>query len=193
MKTEKEKMLLGEKYFVLDKEIQSIQANARRLTKLYNNTTSEECEERFSILKELLGGCTEATHIEPDFKCDFGINIYFKGFAVVNFDVLMLDTCPINIGENAFIGPRTCIYTVLHDMLPSQRNKPECFGKPVNIGNNVWLGGNVVVLPGVTIGDNVVVGAGSVVTKDIPNNVLAAGNPAKVIRKIEDSEVGNVF
>ncbi len=97
----------------------------------------------------------------------------------------MLDTCEIKIGKNCFMAPRTCIYTACHSLKPEERNTPTCFGKPVTIGKNVWIGGNCVVLPGVTIGDNVVVAAGSVVTKNVPDNVMVAGNPVKIIKKIE--------
>lgn len=185
MKTEFEKMINGEFYQALDPEIRAMQKKARVLTKEYNNTTLEDSKERLLILKELLGSCSDMTFIETGFTCDFGKNIYFEGMAVLNFDVLMLDSAPIRLGENIFIGPRVCIYTAGHAIDPVERLKPEAIAKPVTIGKNVWIGGSSVILPGVTIGDNVVVGAGSVVTKDIPANVVIGGNPAKVIRTIE--------
>jgi maltose O-acetyltransferase len=184
MSSEREKMIAGELYYVLDKQLQADQHRARKLTKQYNATDYAEGAKRNKILKELLGTCGEHVYIEPDFKCDFGYNIHVEGPLIANFDCLMLDTCEISIGKNCFMGPRTCIYTACHSLIPQERNTPHCFGKPVKIGQNVWLGGNTVILPGVTIGDNVVVGAGSVVVKDIPNNVVVAGNPAKFIKNI---------
>ena len=185
MKSEREKMIAGEVYCVMDEKLQADQQRARRLTREYNATDGTEGEKRNKILRELLGSCGEQVHIEPDFKCDFGYNIHVEGLLIANFDCLLLDTCEIIIGKNCFIGPRTCIYTACHSLIPEQRNTPTCFGKPVKIGQNVWLGGNTVILPGVTIGDNVVVGAGSVVVKDIPANVVVGGNPAKFIKNIE--------
>ena len=188
MMTEFEKMIHGEVYCPLDPEIQGMQRKARKLTKEYNATEPEDYPNRIRILKELLGSCSDMTFIEPDFKCDFGRNIYLEGRAILNFDVLMLDSAPIRIGEGAFIGPRVCIYTACHDIDPVERNKPQCFAKPVTIGKNVWIGGSAVILPGVTIGDNVVIGAGAVVTKDIPDNVVVGGNPAKILRTIEERQ-----
>lgn len=183
-KTEKEKMIDGEVYGVFDKELTQASARARMLTKQYNNTSPAEGEKRIQILKQLFGRCTDMTFIEPDFKCDFGFNIYIEGRIIINFDCLMLDNCEIHIGENCFIGPRTCIYTACHSLNPNERNTPTCFGKPVTIGKNVWIGGNCTILPGVMIGDNAVIAAGSVVCKDIPANIVVGGNPAKFIKKI---------
>ncbi|WP_186430426.1 sugar O-acetyltransferase [Clostridium sp. BSD9I1] len=181
-KTEKEKMIAGEVYSVFDKELVQASVRARMLTKQYNNTSPEEGEKRIQILKQLFGSCTDMTFIEPDFKCDFGFNIHFEGRIIINFDCIMLDTCEIHIGENCFIGPRTCIYTACHSLDPNERNTPTCFGKPVKIGKNVWIGGNCTILPGVTIGDNAVIAAGSVVCKDVAANTMVGGNPAKFIK-----------
>lgn len=185
MITEKEKMIAGEVHFALDAEIQNDKIKARKLTKEYNNTEPTESEKRIKILKELFGTCSDKVSIEPNFTCDFGYNIHIEGMLIANFDVLMLDTCEIRIGENCFIGPRTCIYTACHDIKAEVRNAPYLFGKPVKIGKNVWLGGNCVVLPGVTIGDNVIAAAGSVITKDVPPNTMVGGNPAKFIKNID--------
>lgn len=183
-KSEKEKMISGEVYNVLDPELQQASLKARRLTKEYNNTDPAEKGKRLQILKQLLGSCSDMTNIEPDFKCDFGFNIYFEGMAVVNFDCLMLDVGEIHIGENCFIGPRTCIYTACHSLKPEERNTPTCSSKPVIIGKNVWIGGSAIILPGVKIGDNAVIAAGSVVCKDVPSNTVVGGNPAKFIKNI---------
>lgn len=187
MKTEKEKMISGELYNVLDSEIKCDQKRARKLTKQYNMTEDDDGAERIKILKELFGSCSEQTFIEPTFKCDFGYNIHLEGMFIANFDCLMLDTCEIRIGENCFMGPRTCIYTACHSIKAAERNTPTSFGKPVKIGKNVWFGGNCTVLPGVTIGDNVVVAAGAVVTKDVPDNAMVGGNPAKIIKMIDQN------
>lgn len=183
-KSEKEKMIDGEVYNVLDNELRELSTKARMLTKEYNNTNPNEGEKRISILKQLFGSCTDMTFIEPDFKCDFGFNIYFEGRAIINFDCIMLDNCEIRIGENCFIGPRTCIYTACHSLNPVERNTPTCFGKPVIIGKNVWIGGGCTILPGVNIGDNAVIAAGSVVCKDVLEGTVVGGNPAKFIKNI---------
>lgn len=182
--TEKEKMLAGEMYSPADEELRKEFKNARRLIRLFNETTEEEVEYRTKLLKELFGGTGENIYIEPSFKCDYGSNIYVGENFYANFDCIILDVCEVTIGDNCMLAPRVCIYTATHPIDPIERISGYEYGKPVNIGNNVWIGGNSVINPGVTIGNNVVVASGSVVTKDIPDNVVVGGNPAKIIKEI---------
>ena len=181
---EKEKMIKGEMYFSADEVLVNERNRARRLTRAFNNTTEEELDKRTEILKELLGKTGENIYIEPNFRCDYGYNIRVGENFYANFDCLLLDVCPITIGNNAMLAPGVHIYTATHPLDPTERNSGYEYGKPVNIGDNVWIGGRVVICPGVTIGDNVVVAAGSVVTKDVPDNVVVGGNPAKIIKEI---------
>jgi acetyltransferase-like isoleucine patch superfamily enzyme len=185
--TEKEKMICGNIYHALDPELRELSTNARILTHQYNATMPNEDEKRISILKKLLASCTDNTFIEPDFKCDYGFNIHVTGFLLMNFNCVLLDVCKITIGDNVFIGPNTCITTASHPLLPQERLQSS-FGKPVSIGSDVWIGANCTILPGVTIGDGTVIGAGSVVTKSIPSNVIAVGNPCKALRPITEKD-----
>ena len=181
---EKEKMIKGEMYFSADEVLVNERNRARILTRDFNNTTEDELDKRAEILKELLGKIGKNIYIEPNFRCDYGYNIYVGENFYANFDCLLLDVCPIKIGNNAMLAPGVHIYTATHPLDPTERNSGYEYGKPVNIGDNVWIGGRAVICPGVTIGDNVVVAAGSVVTKDVPDNVVVGGNPAKIIKEI---------
>ena len=183
--TEKEKMIKGELYIASDEVLVNERLNARRLTRLFNNTLEDEIEKRTEILKELFGEVGENIYIEPTFKCDYGYNIKVGDNFYANFDCVMLDVCPITIGNNVFLAPGVHIYTATHPLNPEERNSGAEFGKSVKIGDSVWIGGRAVICPGVTIGNNVVVAAGAVVTKDVPDNVVVGGNPAKIIKSIE--------
>lgn len=185
--TEKEKMISGQNYNALDPELRVLSNNAKMLTYEYNNTRPDECEKRIEILKKLLGSCTDTTFIEPNFKCDYGFNIHVSGMLFMNYNCVLLDVCKISFGNNVFVGPNTCITTASHPIIPEERLGTS-FGKPVTIGNDVWIGANCTILPGVTIGDGAVIGAGSVVTKDIPERVVAVGNPCKVLRKVSEKD-----
>ncbi len=138
------------------------------------------------MLTALLGSIPENCCIEPSFNCDYGFNIELGRNFYANFDCLILDICPVTIGDNVMFGPRVSIYTAGHPLDAETRRGQYEFGRPVTIGRDVWLGGNSVVLPGVSIGPNSVIGAASVVTKDIPAGVLAVGNPCRVVREITD-------
>ncbi|MBS5938578.1 MAG: sugar O-acetyltransferase [Clostridium sp.] len=188
MMTEKEKMLSGNLYMANDKELKADMKKSRMLTRLFNNTTEEQKGYRAELLKELFKKTGENIYIEPPFRCDYGCNISVGNNFYANFDCIILDVCNVDIGENVFFAPRVCIYTAGHPIDADVRNTGLEFGKPVKIGNNVWVGGSTVINPGVTIGNNVVIGSGSVVTKDIPDNVIAVGNPCRVLRKITEED-----
>ncbi|WP_423409372.1 sugar O-acetyltransferase [Heyndrickxia sp. MSNUG] len=185
MKTEKQKMLDGELYNAGDSELVKERENARRLTRLYNQTTETEYEKRTYILKELLGSTGSQFYIEPTFRCDYGYNIHIGENFYANFDCVILDVCEVKIGENCFMAPGVHIYTAAHPINPYERIAGPEFGKPVVIGDNCWIGGRAVINPGVKIGNNVVVASGAVVTKDVPDDVVVGGNPARIIKKIE--------
>lgn len=188
--TEKEKMLAGMPYDTRDPELLSMYHAARRRMKVYNNLASDALEERRNILRELLRKVGEGVWIESPFFCDYGKFIEIGKNTFVNVNCMFLDDNVIKIGENSLIGPYVQIYTAGHPLKADERIlkdegfRYQTFTKPVTIGDNVWIGGNSVIFPGVTIGDNVTVGGGSVVTKDIPDNTLAYGNPCRVRREL---------
>ena len=182
--TEKERMLSGILYSANDSELKADSKKSRMLTRLFNNTTEEQKDYRVKLLKELFEKTGENIYIEPPFRCDYGSNISIGNNFYANFDCIILDVCKVEIGENVMFAPRVCVYTAAHPIDADIRNTGLEFGKSVKIGDNVWIGGNTVINPGVTIGNNVVIGSGSVVTKDIPDNVIAVGNPCRVLREI---------
>lgn len=188
IKTEKEKMIGGELYLASDPDLVKERKNARRLTRLFNDTLETEREKRREILKELLGSTGKYLNMEPTFRCDYGYNIHVGEEFYANFDCVMLDICEIRIGDNCLLAPGVHIYTATHPLDPKERSSGLEYGKPVTIGNNVWIGGRAIINPGVTIGDNVVIASGAVVTKDIPDNVVVGGNPARIIKSIEGSD-----
>ncbi|UFU00108.1 maltose O-acetyltransferase [Radiobacillus kanasensis] len=185
MKTEKEKMIAGELYKPGDPELVAGRKEARRLVRLYNQTTEDDGQERTRILKELFGSTGEHLYMETNIRCDYGYNIYVGEHFYANFDCVLLDVCEIRIGDNCMLAPGVHIYTATHPLHPVERNSGKELGKPVTIGNNVWIGGSAVINPGVTIGDNAVIASGAVVTKDVPANTVVGGNPAKIIKEIE--------
>ena len=181
---QRERMLRGDMYFSADEALVKERHRARRLCRAYNATTEEQGEERTRLLKELLGGTGEALTIEPDFTCDYGTYITVGQNFYANFGLVVLDTCPVRIGNNCMFGPRVSLFTAGHPLDPEVRNSGWEFGAPITIGDNVWIGGGSILNPGVTLGNNVVVGSGSVVTKSFGDNVVIAGNPARVIRTL---------
>lgn len=183
MKTEKEKMCGGENYFSNDKQLTSDRSKSKKLLHQLNVIEYEMNFKSKAILKQLLPNCSTKIYVEPPFHCDYGYNIYAGDKVYFNVNCVVLDAMKVSIGNTVFFGPNVHIYTATHPTHPVDRRKVQ-FAQPVTIGNDCWIGGNTVILPGVTIGNGVTVGAGSVVTKDIPDNSVAAGNPAKVIRKI---------
>lgn len=185
---QKERMISGALYNSNVTELVNDRKHARKLLRAFNASTEEEAKLRKSILKDLLGDVHENYHIEPPFRCDYGYNIQIGEDFYANFDCIFLDVCKIVIGNNVMFGPRVCLYTATHPLDPKVRNTGIELGTKIEIGSNVWIGGNTVVNPGVTIGDNVIVGSGSVVTKDIPDNAIAVGNPCKVLRFLTESD-----
>lgn len=183
--TQKDRMLAGKLYRV-DAALAAHMRRTRELLQQYNQ--SLDAAHRQTILRELLGGMEENTHIEPPFRCDYGANIYVGKNFYANFECIILDQCPIRVGDNVFFGPRVSLYSAGHPIDAAVRSTGLEFGKPITIGSDVWVGGDTVILGGVTIGSNVVIGAGSVVTKDIPSDCVAVGNPCRVLRAITDED-----
>ena len=185
--TSKEMQQRGYMYS-LDQELLDAHNNAKRLTRILNATLETEREERKRLAKALFGAAGEGTYIEPPFYCDFGMNIHVGKKFYCNYDCVFLDCGTITIGDNVMLGPKVALYAVGHAIDPTVRSISGDVPFPITIGDNVWIGGSTVVCPGVTIGENTVIGAGSVVTKDIPANVVAAGNPCRVIRPITEED-----
>lgn len=184
MKTEKEKMLAGELYDATDPQLSDERVKARLLIKALNDTREDEAEERTRILKELIPNAGQGLWLQPPFYCDYGSNIKIGEKVFFNFNCVVLDVMQVSIGSRTLFGPNVQIYTATHPMDYKERASGLEFAKPITIGEDVWVGGSVVICPGVTIGERSVIGAGSVVTKDIPANVFAAGNPCKVLRQL---------
>ena len=181
--TEREKMLAGELYRADDKELSAMHMNAVRLCEKlnYGGLGEEEC---LQVTRSLLGKCGKSVVLGRGFWCDYGCNIYVGENFYTNYDVVILDVCKVTIGDNCLIAPQAGIYTACHPLEREVRTGGLELGKPITIGNDCWIGGRAVILPGVTLGDNVVVGAGAVVTKSFPSNVVIAGNPAKIIKHL---------
>ncbi|MEG9328782.1 sugar O-acetyltransferase [Salinimicrobium catena] len=186
--TEKEKMIAGKLYLAEDDELKKDNRKAKTLTRLFNLTTEDELAYRTELLKELFETTGKNLYIEPPFRCDYGCHISIGENFYANYDCIIVDVCKVSIGSNVFFGPRVGLYTAAHPIDAAVRNTSLEYGKPIVIGNNVWIGGNTVINPGVTIGDNTIIGSGSVVTKDIPEGVIAAGNPCKVLREITETD-----
>jgi maltose O-acetyltransferase len=186
MKTEKEKMLAGELYNALDKQLSEERVKARLLIKALNDTREDQTDERSRILKELLPNAGEGLWLQPPFYCDYGYNITLGQNVFFNFNCVVLDVAPVIIGSRTLFGPNVQIYTATHPVNYKERASGLEFAKPITIGEDVWVGGSAVICPGVKIGDRSIIGAGSVVTRGIPDDVFAAGNPCRVIRSLEE-------
>ncbi|WP_342526566.1 maltose acetyltransferase domain-containing protein [Chryseomicrobium sp. FSL W7-1435] len=182
--TEKEKMLAGEMYLANDPELLAERNRARQLVHSYNQTLPEETARRHEILAELFGETKEPPIIEPTIRVDYGYNIHTGKAFFANFDCVFLDVCEIHFGDRCMLGPGVHIYTATHPLDPVERSSGREFAIPVRIGDDVWIGGGVLIMPGVTIGDRVVVASGAVVTKDVPNDVMVGGNPARILKKL---------
>lgn len=182
--TEREKMLSGEWFTPQDPELTAIRDRATRLMHQLNVELCGHGEEYRAALRELCPGC-EGFIREP-FRCDYGVNISIGEGSFVNFDCVFLDLAPIRIGRHALIGPKVQLLTALHPMEASERRTGLEAGRPITVGDDCWIGGGAIVCPGVTIGDRAVVGAGAVVTRDVPADSVAAGNPARILRKLTE-------
>ncbi len=188
MKTEKEKMLAGERYHINDPELVEIRYQVRELVDQFNNTNPRDTALKQDLQRKIFGTVGENVHIEKSIRVDYGCNTKIGNNVFINFNFVLLDCCPVTIGNNVFIAPNVQIYTASHPIDPEERNKHIGFAEPVTIGNDVWIGGDVILLPGVTIGDGCSIGAGSVVTKSIPPNALAMGSPCRVVKSLDRNE-----
>lgn len=186
--TEKEKMLSGKLYNAMDTTLSEERHRARLIFQKINQMSENDKDERNKLFRELFGQTGKNFWIEPPFYCDYGYNIKLGNKVFFNFNCCILDVAEVKIGNNVFFGPNVQIYTATHPMDAKTRNSMLEAGKPISIGNDVWIGGGVIISPGVTIGNGVVVGSGAVVTKDIPDNVFVGGNPARIIKEIDNSE-----
>jgi maltose O-acetyltransferase len=179
-------MLGGELYDPLDPQLSAERRRARLLFKALNDTGDDQQEERARLIKELIPASGEGVWIEPPFYCDYGINITLSDRVFFNFNCVVLDVAPVRIGSGALFGPAVQIYTATHPLNAAERRTGLELGRPVEIGDEVWVGGGAIICPGVRIGARSVIGAGSVVTRDIPEGVFAGGNPCRVIREIRE-------
>lgn len=183
---EKEKMLAGELYDAnYNEELIKERYIAKDKCYNYNNLKPSDFDKKEKAIREILGKTGKTFTIEQPFMCDYGYNIEIGENFYANHNLIILDGNKVKFGDNVFIAPNCGFYTAGHPLDAKRRNEGLEYAKPIEVGNNVWIGGNVVVLPGVKIGDNVVIGAGSIVTKDIPSNVVAVGNPCKVMKEIK--------
>ena len=185
MQSERDKMLAGQLYDPMDRELVVGRDRARDLCQALNATREAQQDERRGILKRLFGAGGESVWMQPPFFCDYGSNIYLGERVFFNFNCIVLDVCEVRIGDFTLFGPAVQLYTATHPMNAELRRKQES-AKPIAIGSDVWVGGGAIICPGVRIGSKSVIGAGSVVTRDIPEGVFAAGNPCRVIREITE-------
>ncbi|MCI5655517.1 MAG: sugar O-acetyltransferase [Candidatus Pseudoruminococcus sp.] len=183
-----EKLQAGMIYNDFDDDLFQRRIYAKKLFRQYNKTDDGETELRQEIMSKLFKSVGKNVWIEPDFRCEFGKNITIGDNVYINFGCVILDCSEITIGENTLLGPNVGIYSANHSIDAEERINGGCFGKPIHIGKRVWLGGDVKVIAGVTIGDDSIIGTGSIVTKDIPSGVIAVGNPCKILRKITESD-----
>jgi maltose O-acetyltransferase len=185
--TEKEKMLAGKMYNPADPDLVKERYNVRLWLHEFNSLSEKHLDQRQKTVHQILPNASENPFIEPPFHCDYGYNIKAGKNLFINFNCCILDVASVTIGDNCMFGPHVQIYTATHPLEFKARNSGLEYAKPISIGNNVWVGGSSIICPGVTIGNNVVIGAGSVVTKNFPDDVAIAGNPAKIIKTIDNS------
>lgn len=190
MRTERDKMLAGELYDALDPALVADRYRVRDLCQRLNASRDGEEELRRDLCRQIFGKGGDTVWMQPPFYCDYGSNIELGDRVFFNFNCVVLDVCRVRIGDYTLFGPAVQILTPMHPLNAALRRMQE-YGKPINIGSDVWVGGGALILPGVTIGSRTVIGAGSVVTRDIPDDVFAAGNPCRVIREITQEEQEN--
>lgn len=183
--TQKERMCAGQLYRV-DESLAQEQRRTRMLLHQFNNEPDPDA--RQPLLRQLLGAMGAGSYIEPPLHCDYGSNLFVGERFYANFSLIALDQCPIRIGDDVMLGPRVSLLSAAHPLDAAVRAQLLEYGRPITIGSHVWVGGDVTILGGVTIGDNTVIGAGSVVTRDLPANVVAAGNPCRVLRPLTDAD-----
>jgi len=186
--TEKERMLSGHMYNPSDPELISERKRARELLQAFNTSRADEMKKRNELLGQLIPEHQKGLYIEPPFYCDYGYNLKPGKDVYMNFNCCILDVMPVHIGDRVMIAPAVQIYTATHPLKAAARNSGKEYAKPVSIGNDVWIGGGAIICPGVQIGNGAVIGAGAVVTSSVPDNVLVAGNPARIIKRIDQGD-----
>ncbi len=187
--TERERMNAGLIYDPTVNEIMAEQASYLELLYDYNSTRPSESEKRFELLKKMLGTIGEGCYIEPPFYANWaGKHVFMGNYVYANFNLTLVDDGNIFIGDKVMFGPNVTVATANHPIIPELRQRALQYNKDVRIGNNVWIGAGTVIVPGITIGDNSVIGAGSIVTKDVPANVVAVGNPCRILREINERD-----
>lgn len=183
--TEKEKMLAGESYYAFDPELMALRQNALRLVKAFNDTCFEDCNRIPGLMRQLLPNTHETLIIQPPFICDYGFNIYGGENSFINYNCTILDTVKISLGKNVLIGPNVQFYSPMHPIDHVERATGVEYGEPITVGDDCWIGGGAVICPGVTIGNRCIIAAGAVVVKDVPDDSMVGGNPAKLIRRLD--------
>jgi maltose O-acetyltransferase len=181
MQTQKQKMLAGELYHVGDPEIQADLSATQAWLSRYNAALAATADQRHALLSQRLGAVGAGTQVRPPFHCDYGFNIRLGAGVFLNFNCVILDVVQVSIGDDTQIGPGVQILAADHPRTPRERAAGLEFGRPIRVGRNVWIGGGAILLPGVTVGDDAVIGAGSVVTRDVPGGATVAGNPARLL------------
>lgn len=177
-------MLAGEPYIALDPELGRMQQQAQRLVRAFNTSSPGDAAQRQALLQELFGALGEGSMVMPPFYCDYGSHIFAGERIFINYDCVILDCNVVRLGDRTLLGPKVQIYTATHPLDAAERMDGWEMAVPIDVGSDVWIGGGAIICPGVTIGDATTIGAGSVVTRDVPTGVFAAGNPCRVIRKI---------
>lgn len=188
MMTEKQRADAGLPYFPGNEELRADRARCKQLCYAFNTAEHQQRQERMELLRQLLGSTDGRFLIEPSFWCDYGYNIHLGKDFYSNHNCVILDCAKVTFGDHVMVGPNCGFYTACHPIDPQQRREGIEFARPITVGNDVWFGGGCTVLAGVTIGDGCVIGAGSVVTRDIPANTVAAGNPCRVLRSISQAD-----